>query len=100
LYKHILHFQNTSSITPLTESTIAITAETTTFTHAITTSAFAVAEAEVISSTYTTVSTSSTTTTITTTTTIKIYFIKLSGISQGDPMEGLPQYSGGNRRNC
>jgi hypothetical protein len=42
-------------------------------------------------------------TTTTTTTTNnnnnnKTYFIKLRGISQGDPMEGIPQYSGGNRR--
>jgi hypothetical protein len=50
------------------------------------------------------VATQTTSTHVTTTTTTnnnnnnKTYFIKLRGRSQGDPMEGFPQYSGGKRR--
>ena len=55
-------------------TTIAVAAETTTITH-------------------------STTITITINNNNIIYFIKLSGISQGDPMEGFPQYSGGIEEN-
>jgi hypothetical protein len=106
LYEHILYFKEASPATHLTKSTIAVTAETTTFTHGTTTSAFAVAEVEAISSTYATTSTTTPTTPTTSTTTItnnnnnnKTYFIKLSGISQGDPMEGFPQYSGGVEKN-
>ena len=29
----------------------------------------------------------------------KTYFLKLRGISQGDPMEGFPQYAGGIEKN-
>ena len=111
LYEHILYFKDTSPATSLTKYTIAVTAETTTFTHVTTISAFTVAEVRAISSTYATTSTPTptpTTTSTTTTITItnnnnnnnnKTYFIKLSGISQGDPMEGFPQYTGGVEKN-
>ena len=92
LYEHIL-YKDTSSATPLTKSTIAVTAETITFTHIPTTAAFAEPEAETTLSTYSTTITNNNNNNNN-----KTYFIKLSGISQGDPMEGFPQYSGGNRR--
>lgn len=74
LYVQVLSFKDTSIITTPTTSTttIAVTAETTT--------------------------SDPTTTTITINNNNNnniIYFIKLSGISQGDPMEGFPQYAGG-----
>jgi hypothetical protein len=97
LYENILYFKDTSSATPLTESTIAVTAESTTFTHVTTTLAFAVAKAESPSSTYATTFTTTTTTTNNNNNNNKTYVLKLSGISQGDPMEGFPQYSGGSR---
>ena len=74
LYVHVLSFKDisTSTTTPTTSTTaIGVAAETTTSTHA---------------------------TTITTNNNNIIYFIKLRGISQGDPMEGFPLYCGGNRR--
>ena len=94
MYSHILPFKYPSPAFSLIKSATAVTIENTTFPHTSTTSAFAVAEAKAISSTYVTIY-------ITTTTNnnnnIK-YFIKLSGISQGDPMVGFPQSSGSNIR--
>ena len=79
LYVQVLSFKDTFITTPTSSTiTIAVGAETTT-------------------------SDPTTTTTITNNNNNNnnnnnTYFIKLRGIPQGDPMEGIPQYSGGNRR--
>ena len=93
MYALILPFNYSSPAFSLTKSAIAVTIENTIFPHTSNTSVFAVVEAKAILFTYVTIYT----TTITNNNNIK-YFIKLSGISQGDPMVGFPQSSGSNIR--